>query len=73
MCERAFRRVLVTGGAGFGAGMTSTYGKTPYGNFLADPQHARTVGDSARAAALTRYGLTRFLDDWGRLLQEVAT
>ncbi|MFI5677521.1 glycosyltransferase [Streptomyces cellulosae] len=41
-------------------------------DFLADPQHARTVGEGARAAALARYGLTRFLDDWERLLKEVA-
>lgn len=40
--------------------------------FLAEPQHARTVGERARAAALARYGLTRFLDDWERLLKEVA-
>ena len=26
---------------------------------------------TARAAALARYGLTRFLDDWERLLKEV--
>ncbi|WP_030664118.1 glycosyltransferase [Streptomyces cellulosae] len=41
-------------------------------DFLADPLHARTVGEGARAAALARYGLTRFLDDWERLLKEVA-
>ncbi|MDQ0757699.1 glycosyltransferase [Streptomyces canus] len=41
-------------------------------DFLADPPHARTVGEGARAAALARYGLTRFLDDWERLLKEVA-
>ncbi|MGW0337362.1 glycosyltransferase [Streptomyces sp. NPDC003011] len=40
-------------------------------DFLADPLHARTVGEGARAAALARYGLTRFLDDWERLLKEV--
>jgi glycosyltransferase involved in cell wall biosynthesis len=40
-------------------------------DFLADPLHARTVGDGARAAALSRYGLSRFLDDWERLLKEV--
>lgn len=39
--------------------------------FLADPTHARTAGDEARAAALSRYGLSRFLDDWERLLKEV--
>ncbi len=41
-------------------------------DFLADPPHARSVGEGARAAALARYGLTRFLDDWERLLKEVA-
>ncbi|MFI6934144.1 glycosyltransferase [Streptomyces sp. NPDC050287] len=41
-------------------------------DFLADPLHARMVGEGARAAALARYGLTRFLDDWERLLKEVA-
>jgi glycosyltransferase involved in cell wall biosynthesis len=41
-------------------------------DFVADPLHARTVGERARAAALARYGLTRFLDDWERLLKEVA-
>jgi glycosyltransferase involved in cell wall biosynthesis len=41
-------------------------------DFLADPPHARAVGEAARAAALARYGLTRFLDDWERLLKEVA-
>ncbi|GGL81834.1 glycosyl transferase [Streptomyces fumigatiscleroticus] len=40
-------------------------------DFLADPLHARTVGEGARAAALARYGLSRFLDDWERLLKEV--
>ncbi|MEU3253553.1 glycosyltransferase [Streptomyces sp. NPDC006997] len=40
-------------------------------DFVADPLHARVVGDGARAAALARYGLTRFLDDWERLLKEV--
>ncbi|AXE89594.1 glycosyltransferase [Streptomyces sp. Go-475] len=41
-------------------------------DFLADPLHARMVGEGARAAALARYGLSRFLDDWERLLKEVA-
>jgi glycosyltransferase involved in cell wall biosynthesis len=40
-------------------------------DFVADPLHARAVGEGARAAALARYGLTRFLDDWERLLKEV--
>jgi hypothetical protein len=40
-------------------------------DFVADPVHARLVGEGARAAALARYGLSRFLDDWERLLKEV--
>ncbi|CAL9392259.1 hypothetical protein SUDANB145_01289 [Streptomyces sp. enrichment culture] len=40
-------------------------------DFLADPAHARAAGEKARAAALARYGLSRFLDDWERLLKEV--
>ncbi|POX43705.1 glycosyl transferase [Streptomyces sp. Ru71] len=40
-------------------------------DFVADPLRARAVGEGARAAALARYGLTRFLDDWERLLKEV--
>jgi glycosyltransferase involved in cell wall biosynthesis len=40
-------------------------------DFLADPAHARAVGEAARAAALARYGVSRFLDDWERLLKEV--
>jgi hypothetical protein len=35
-----------------------------------DEAHAR--GAAARAAALERFGLGRFLDDWDRLLEEVA-
>ncbi|MEU0597824.1 glycosyltransferase [Streptomyces sp. NPDC006393] len=40
-------------------------------DFVADPAHARAAGERARTAALARYGLTRFLDDWERLLKEV--
>ena len=40
-------------------------------DFAADPLHARMIGEGARAAALARYGLSRFLDDWERLLKEV--
>lgn len=40
-------------------------------SFLADPVHARLVGEGARAAARARYGLTRFLQDWERLIKEV--
>lgn len=39
---------------------------------LADPARARAVGEEARAAALARYGLPRFLDDWERLIKEVS-
>jgi glycosyltransferase involved in cell wall biosynthesis len=38
----------------------------------ADAQEARAMGQAARAAALARYGLDRFLADWDDLLQEVA-
>lgn len=38
---------------------------------IAEPERARAAGRAARAAALARYGLPRFLDDWNRLLQEV--
>ncbi|NGO07411.1 glycosyltransferase [Streptomyces sp. HC44] len=40
-------------------------------NFVADPVHARLTGEGARAAALAHYGLSRFLDDWERLIKEV--
>ena len=39
---------------------------------IAEPARARAAGRAARAAALARYGLPRFLDDWNRLLEEVA-
>jgi len=39
--------------------------------FLADPEAAAAAGRAARAAALSRYGLARFTDDWDRLLKEV--
>jgi glycosyltransferase involved in cell wall biosynthesis len=39
---------------------------------VADPDEARARGDAARAAALERYGLARFLADWDELLREVA-
>ena len=41
------------------------------GRFLADPEAAAAAGRAARAAALPRYGLARFTDDWDRLLKEV--
>jgi hypothetical protein len=37
-----------------------------------DPDEARSRGEAARAAALERYGLERFLADWDELLEEVA-
>ena len=40
--------------------------------FVADPDEARARGQAARAAALERYGLGRFLADWDALLEEVA-
>jgi hypothetical protein len=40
--------------------------------WLADPDEAREIGLRARAHALERFGLDRFLDDWERLLKEVA-
>jgi glycosyltransferase involved in cell wall biosynthesis len=39
--------------------------------FLHDEDAARLAGKAARAAALARYGLPRFLSDWDRLLEEV--
>jgi hypothetical protein len=37
-----------------------------------DPDEARERGAAARAAALERYGLERFLADWDEILEEVA-
>jgi Glycosyl transferases group 1 len=39
--------------------------------FMADPDAAAAAGRAARAAAVHRYGLGRFLADWDRLLKEV--
>lgn len=39
--------------------------------YLSDPDAARAAGDAARAHALERYGLGRFLADWDALLKEV--
>ena len=39
---------------------------------IADPDEARARGAAARAAALERFGLDRFLNDWDSLLEEVA-
>ncbi len=40
--------------------------------FVADEEDARERGAAARAVALERYGLGRFLADWDELLEEVA-
>jgi glycosyltransferase involved in cell wall biosynthesis len=40
--------------------------------FVHDPSEAQAVGAAARAAALERYGLGRFLADWDGLLTEAA-
>jgi hypothetical protein len=40
-------------------------------HYLDDEDAARLAGKAARAAALDRYGLARFLADWDRLLAEV--
>ena len=40
--------------------------------YVADPEAAALAGKAARAAALDRYGVDRFLADWDRVLQEVA-
>ena len=39
--------------------------------FAGEPDYARRVGVAAREAALSRYGLKRFLTDWDDLLMEV--
>jgi glycosyltransferase involved in cell wall biosynthesis len=39
---------------------------------VADPEDARERGLAARAGALERYGLDRFLTDWDTLMEEVA-
>jgi hypothetical protein len=39
---------------------------------VADPDAARAAGEIARATALARFGLDRFLSDWNTLLKEVA-
>jgi glycosyltransferase involved in cell wall biosynthesis len=37
---------------------------------VADPEAAAVMGKAARAAALARYGLARFLSDWDDVLEE---
>ena len=41
------------------------------GRIVRDPEEARERGRAARAAALRRYGLERFLADWDRVLSSV--
>jgi len=41
--------------------------------FVRDPDGARETGRRARAAALERYGLERFLTDWNDLLEEMGS
>jgi hypothetical protein len=40
-------------------------------DFSGDPEYARACGKAAREVALERFGLTRFLTDWDRVLAEV--
>ena len=57
-----------------GAGVLSTDPDrlwTAVREFLHDEDAARLAGKAARAAALERYGLARFLRDWDALLEEV--
>jgi hypothetical protein len=41
--------------------------------FVNEPERAREAGRAARAAALERFGLERFLNDWDELLEEVTS
>jgi hypothetical protein len=57
-----------------GAGVLSTRPERLWAavrEYLHDEDAARLAGKAARAAALERYGLPRFLSDWDRLLEEV--
>jgi hypothetical protein len=44
---------------------------TAVGDYVNDPEAARMAGKAARAYAVQRYGLGRFLADWDHLLEEV--
>jgi hypothetical protein len=57
-----------------GAGVLSTRPEVLWDavrTYLHDEDAARLAGKAARAAALERYGLPRFLADWDALLEEV--
>jgi hypothetical protein len=57
-----------------GAGVVSTRPEVLWdavAGYLHDEDAARLAGEAARAAALERYGLPRFLADWDALLEEV--
>lgn len=57
-----------------GAGIVSTrreYLLESVRRLIADPAEGAELGKRAREAALARYGLSRFLADWDRLLREV--
>jgi glycosyltransferase involved in cell wall biosynthesis len=58
-----------------GAGMVSTDVDelaSALRELVHDPVRAREAGLVARASALQRFGLKRFLDDWDALLERVA-
>jgi len=57
-----------------GAGVLSTRPEVLAGaarRYLAEPEAAAEDGARARQAALGRYGLKRFLNDWERVMTEV--
>lgn len=57
-----------------GAGIVSTRPEVlrqGLADLLGDAEEAARRGKAARAAALARFGIGRFLDDWDRLLEEV--
>jgi glycosyltransferase involved in cell wall biosynthesis len=59
-----------------GAGITSTridHLRDSVRRLVADPAEGAELGKNARAAALARYGLARFLADWDKLLAVVAS
>jgi len=42
----------------------------PMHRLLAEPRHARRLGEAARATALERFGIERFARDWDAVLRE---